>query len=134
MSFLSFLFPSSPETETSFNQSEREALVDLLYLGIYADNHLSQTEENALAQELDLIQWDSPQAASLYVNDAIVRARDARSNSDFAADYLADIANRLANPAVRAKALGTLDKIIRSDGTNEKETAFLDRVRAAFKA
>jgi len=52
MSFLSFLFPNKPEESSDWKQAQREALVDLLYLAIYADNHISLLEEKKVEEEL----------------------------------------------------------------------------------
>ncbi len=39
------LFHKNAKTKDELNQTEREAIVDLLTLGVYADNHLSLAED-----------------------------------------------------------------------------------------
>ena len=134
MSILSFLFPSDPKSQAKWNQGQLEALVDLLYLAIFADNHLSQLEEMAVKDELQMVEWKGDKSIDLYVHEAITRARDARSNPDYKADYLKEISNRLANEETRAQALEALEKVLVSDGSGEREKAFLRDVKVAFGA
>ncbi len=131
MSLFSFLFPSKPEETSAWSQTQREALVDLLYLSIYIDNHLSLIEEKKVEDELENADWDGPQSSILYVEAAINRARDAKSSSTVKAEYLADIADRLKEKKITA--LEALDNVLKSDGTDKREAAFLKEVRSAFK-
>ncbi|EDY84883.1 hypothetical protein VDG1235_4517 [Verrucomicrobiia bacterium DG1235] len=131
MSFLSFLFPAQPETASDWNQDQREALVDLLYLSIYVDNHISLLEEKKVEEELKRADWDGPTSSILYVQDAVTRGRNAKSDPAYKAEYLNSIANRLDEK--KTAALKALDKVLSSDGTDSKEASFLKEVAAAFK-
>ncbi len=131
MSLFSFLFPQKPEETSTWSQSQREALVDLLYLSVYIDNHLSLIEEKKVEDELKNAEWDGPQSSILYVESAINRARDAKSNATVKAEYLSSIADRLDEKKITA--LEALDNVLKSDGTDPKEASFLKEVRSAFK-
>ena len=131
MSLFSFLFPERPQETSSWSQEQREALVDLLYLSLYIDNHISLLEEKKLDEELKKADWDGPNAAVLYMESAITRARDAKSNTVVKAEYLSSIADRLAEKKITA--LEALDKVLSSDGTDSKEASFLKEVRSVFK-
>lgn len=131
MSFLSFLFPNKPEETSDWNQAQRESLVDLLYLAIYVDNHISLIEEKKVEEELQKADWDGPQSSLLYAEAAINRARDAKSNSTARSEYLSNIAERLDEKKITA--LESLDKVLSSDGTDPKEASFLKEARSAFK-
>ncbi|MBD5780377.1 hypothetical protein IEN85_12825 [Pelagicoccus sp. NFK12] len=131
MSLFSFLFPNKPEETSSWSQTQREALVDLLYLSIYIDNHLSLVEEKKVEDELKKADWDGLHSSSLYAQAAINRARDAKSNVRIKSEYLANIAERLDEKKITA--LEALDAVLSSDGTDKKEAAFLKEVRSAFK-
>ncbi len=47
-------------------QNEREAIIDLLLLGIYQDNHLSLAEDQVFHTEVDAFQWESTTAIEIY--------------------------------------------------------------------
>ncbi len=131
MSLFSFLFPAKPEETSDWNQTQCEALVDLLYLSIYIDNHISLIEESKVEEELKNADWDGPQSSILYVQAAINRARDAKSDAKVKGEYLTSIADRLDEK--KKAALEALDNVLKSDGTDTKEAAFLQEVRSAFK-
>lgn len=131
MSLFSFLFPNRPEETSTWKQEQKEALVDLLYLSMYVDNHISLIEEKKVEDELKKADWDGPNSSILYQQDAINRARDAKSNPAFKTEYLGSIALRLAEKKVTA--IEALDKVLSSDGTDTKEASFLKEVRSAFK-
>lgn len=132
MSLLSFLFPNSEESDSQWSQGQRQALVDLLYLAIYADNHLSQSEETAVRDELEKIEWSAPDSLDYYINAAIKRARDARNNEGYKNDYLSLISNHLEHDAARSTALEICQRVLSSDGSVAKEDTFLEAVRSAF--
>ncbi|MDQ8179416.1 hypothetical protein [Pelagicoccus sp. SDUM812005] len=131
MSLFSFLFPAKPEETSTWSQSQQEALVDLLYLSIYVDNHISLVEEKKVEDELKNANWGGPDSSVLYVESAINRARDAKGNATLKAEYLASIAERLDEKKVTA--IDALDNVLKSDGTDTKEAAFLKEVRSAFE-
>lgn len=106
-------------------------MVDLLYLSIYVDNHLSLVEEKKVEDELRNAKWDGPDSSILYIGDAITRARNAKADAAYKGEYLASIADRLDEKKITA--IEALDKVLSSDGTNSREAAFLKEVRSAFK-
>lgn len=105
--------------------------MDLLYLSVYVDNHISLIEEKKVEEELKSADWDGPGSSLLNVESAINRARDAKSDAKLKGDYLSSIADRLDEKKITA--LEALDNVLKSDGTDSKEAAFLKEVRSAFK-
>ncbi len=134
MSLFSFLFGSSTpnSAENAWNQTQREALVDLLYYAIYADNHLSTLEEHRITEELAAIHWDGAISLDHCVNRAITRARDARSDRSANESHLASIKERLGSESARSKAAALCEEVLRADGMADKERNFLKDVRAAL--
>ena len=59
------------------NQKQREALVDLLLLGMFADGSLKVSDDQKLLSVIDEIGWQSYQTPDLYFQSAIAKARDA---------------------------------------------------------
>ena len=58
-------------------QEQREAVVDLLLLGMFADAPLRVSEDQKLLSVIEEIGWESYQAPDLYLQSAIAKARDA---------------------------------------------------------
>jgi hypothetical protein len=57
-------------------QQQREAVVDLLLLGMFADAPLKVSEDQKLLSVIEEIGWHSYQDPDLYLQSAIARARD----------------------------------------------------------
>ena len=134
MPLLSFLFRSNPQQKPSsaWTQTQREALVDLLYYAIYADNHLSAAEETRIATELEKVEWDGPLSVEQAIERAIHRARDARSDPAAKTRLLASVKLRLSTETAISKAAALCEEVLRADGLADKESPFLAEVRAAL--
>ncbi len=134
MSLLSFLFGSNTphKPSSAWTQTQREALVDLLYYAIYADNHLSSAEETLIANELEKVEWDGPLSLEQAIERGIHRAREARSDPAAKTSLLASIKLRLSTETAISKAAALCEEVLRSDGLADKERAFLAEVRAAL--
>jgi hypothetical protein len=134
MKFLEKLFSSEQGSSLhgSMEQPEREAIIDLLLLGIYIDNHLSLSETSEFDTSTESLGWDSQTGPSIYISNATNRARDARSNEAATAELIAFVARRLTSVGSKDRALSLLNRLLMSDGKTEKETAFFKQVETAF--
>ncbi len=70
------------------NQPQREALFDILSLSIYADAHISLTEERLLESAFVAEGWDSEYPKSLFIDESLARAREAAESDDAMFDYI----------------------------------------------
>jgi hypothetical protein len=61
----------------NMNQKQREALVDLLLLGMFVDGSLKVSDDQKLRSVIEEIGWESYQTPDLYFQSAIAKARDA---------------------------------------------------------
>ncbi len=96
-------------------QEQREAVVDLLLLGMFADAPLRVSEDQKLLSVIEEIGWESYQAPDLYLQSAIAKARD-------------------ATDTLRQRALDYLTQFLGVDGAvDAEETKFLDLAKAALK-
>jgi len=118
------LFASSTTSETGIAQSEREAIVDLLLLAIYADNHISLDENQVLEDGLSDLGWDSGTSVSMYVNTANTKARNALSDETSHAEFMDSVTTRLNSATSKEKALGLLTELFEADGTSVAEEDF----------
>lgn len=114
-------------------QDAREALLDLLVLGMFIDRHIANAEGQFIREQALGFDWQGSRSIDRFVDASMRRARDA-IGSDVATDaYLADIASRLANPEAKAKALAACEELMTVDGQlAEKEQALLERARGQF--
>ena len=97
-------------------QPQREALVDLLLLGMFADRNLKVSEDQRILSLIQEIGWQSYQAPDLYFQAAIAKVRDA-SDTDARTRYrLHKISEALGDAETRAMALSHLAKFLALDG------------------
>lgn len=128
-----FLMTSPSESNPHFTQSEREAIVDLLHLCIYADAHIGGKESEAVARVVESVGWDTQMSFSGYEPRSIASARAARGDEAMLRDFLQRARERLASRDSRAFALAKCMELAASDGTDQREASLLTRIKAALQ-
>jgi Tellurite resistance protein TerB len=114
-------------------QKQREAVVDLLLLGMFADAPLRVSEDQKLLSVIEEIGWDSYQTPDLYLQSAIARARDASDTEAGTTHRLEKIAEKLHDPELRRQALQYLTQFLGVDGAvDAEESKFLELTKAAL--
>jgi hypothetical protein len=63
-------------------QQSREALIELLFLALYLDQHLSVDEDEVLNKALASLGWESDVACEVFIFKAFSRGREASSKID----------------------------------------------------
>ncbi|HEX3444929.1 MAG TPA: TerB family tellurite resistance protein [Chthoniobacterales bacterium] len=115
-------------------QKQREAVVDLLLLGMFADAPLKVSEDQKLVSVIEEIGWNSYQAPDLYLQSAIARARDTLETQGATKHRLEKIGEELNEPGLRQRALEYLTQFLGVDGAvDAEESKFLELVREALK-
>ncbi|MBE7498428.1 MAG: hypothetical protein HS117_26115 [Verrucomicrobiaceae bacterium] len=114
------------------NQPQREAILDLVILALFADSHLSLKEDNRLQEALDKIGWESLKPREIFFCNSMNRARKAAESEDATTAYIAARAKELSNVWSRTETLSLLESVLASDGVTPVESAFLARVKAAL--
>jgi hypothetical protein len=118
---------------TRLTQPQREATLDLLLLGIYADGKVSLTENERVYDLLSPFGWDSYQDAREYSQTATSRARGALESEGQLSVFLAGISARLEDEDVKKLALALLARLIESDNAaTESEADFYQTAKIAF--
>jgi len=105
-------------------QAHREALFDLLTLAIYADSHISLTEESLLESAFIAEGWDSEYPKSLFIDQAFARARLAADSEEEMIAYLEDCAAKFTTKGAQTEACGVLRQILERDGLTADESEF----------
>jgi uncharacterized tellurite resistance protein B-like protein len=118
---------------TKLTQPQREGVLDLLLLGIYADRAVRLAETERVYDLLSPFKWESYQDPREYSQTAISRARAATEDDAAMDDFLARISLRLGHEDVKKLALALLARLIESDDTaTESEADFYQKAKAAF--
>jgi hypothetical protein len=105
-------------------QPEREALFDLLTLSIYADAHVSLTEERLLESAFIAEGWDSKYPKSLFIDESFARAREMSESDETMIDYMNARAQAFKTKTAQKEALGVVANILKSDGEKPAENEF----------
>lgn len=113
-------------------QPQREAILDLVILALFADSHLSLKEDTALQAAFDKIGWESVKPRDIFFCNSMNRARKAAESEEGMSAYLKDRAGVLSTVWSKADAFSMLQSILASDGVTEDEKAFLGRVKAVL--
>jgi len=106
------------------NQPQREALFDVLTLSIYADAHISLTEERLLESAFIAEGWDSEYPKSLFIDESFARAREVSETDDAMFDYINEKAQAFTTKSVQKEVLGVVKNILKSDGETPEENEF----------
>ena len=136
MKFLKNLFSElskDSSTKPKLKQPESEAVIDLMLLGIYGDDHFSLSESRELDAISNSLAWKSNQDLSVYIDNAVVRVRNARLSDEATDEFIQYIARRLTSPGAKEYALELLNRLLRSDGKNEVEKVLFKKIEAIFK-
>src|SRR5258708_31739064 len=96
-------------------QEQREAVVDLLLLGMFADAPLRVSEDQKLLSVIEEIGWESYQAPDLYLQSAIAKARDAMDTEGGIKHRLEKIDQELNDNRLRPRALDYLTQFLCAD-------------------
>lgn len=114
-------------------QSQREAMVDLLVWTMYADNVLTLPENDRIDQMTEEMSWSSPMPPQLYVNVSIAKVRDAIDDAEASESLLNDISDRLGSEKMRMHAYEACRDLAKADGeVADKEMRFLSTIKTHF--
>jgi len=111
-------------------QPSREALIELLFLSLYLDNHLSIAEDSALESALANLGWDSPRPKEIFILNAFAKARKAADCPANTTEFLAERVKILKSDDQGTVAMEWLGKVLAADGMSAEEDRFLSRVHA----
>jgi len=120
-------------TQDGLTQEEREAIIDLLILGAYADSQLTLAEEEVFDGLKGSMNWESVTDISDYIDSSTAKARAIRSNPPAVNRFLEEVKARLASRSSITKALNLLHKVFISDGRSYEEANFYRRVENLLK-
>ncbi|HLO84494.1 MAG TPA: hypothetical protein VK203_05675 [Nostocaceae cyanobacterium] len=115
-----------------WNQSQKEALVDLCLLGMYSDDLISLAEQDFIEDESAQLKWESGISFSGYLQRSIPKIRAIKNDSQKKKELLQDISNRLTDNDLKRKAVEELEKLLVVDGLVKLEEEFLEEVKTVM--
>jgi hypothetical protein len=119
----------------SLDQVQREAIVDLLLLGMYADRHVAVAEQEFLAAAIATLGWDEFYSPEIYFQRVVPTVREVLGNADRTCGFLQNISARLDQVDVMKFAIEKFSTLIALDGVTEASEAVLfDAVMEIFFA
>jgi uncharacterized tellurite resistance protein B-like protein len=111
---------------TGFTDQQKQAVVDLLVLGMYADGNLDLIEDEKVRQVLDSIQFSSDSARQYFIDASFARARKHGGSAKTTRSYVSELAKNLPTPAMRRQVYSALEDSLMSDQKMaEKESELL---------
>lgn len=116
-----------------FTQQEREAIVDLLHLCLYADAHIGGKESQVVAKAIEAIGWDANLSFSAYEPRSIASARAARAAPENLKDFLTRAAARLVSQDSRRFAVDKCQELAASDGGDSREAELITSIKGALQ-
>jgi uncharacterized tellurite resistance protein B-like protein len=119
---------------TGFTDQQKQSLVDLLVLGMYADGHLDLIEDEIARQVLDSIQFSSDSARQYFLDASFARARKHGASPKTTRSYVSEIAKSFPTPAMRREVRDALEESLTSDhNLADKEKELLAVIAEEFK-
>ena len=119
---------------TEFTDQQKQAVVDLLVLGMYADGNLDLIEDEKARRVLDSIQFSSDSARQYFLDASFARARKHGASAKTTRSYVSEIAKAFPTPAVRRQVYTALEDSLASDhNLADKERELLIVVSEEFK-
>lgn len=111
-------------------QDSRQVLIELLFLSLYLDDHLSLAEDEVFSDALDSLGWDSPHPREKFIFSAFVAAREAASDAIKSESFLDARAGIIKRDGEEGPALTWLYRVLGSDGISPTEKRFLGQIEA----
>ena len=113
-------------------QDSRQALIEVLFLALYLDDHLSLTEDEVLSTALESLGWDSPKPREQFILSAFSAAREASDCDLKSEEFLNGRVATIKADGQEGPALTWLHRVLGADGITPSEQYFLNRLEGRF--
>lgn len=106
----------------------KQALIELLFLTLYQDGHLSIEEDSVLEKALNSLGWSKDEEDGISVGNAFAVVREAGSDELKSYEFLKSRTTAIRDAGHSAIALEWVGKVLGSDGMTGEENAYFARV------
>jgi len=107
---------------------DHQDIVELLFLALYQDEHLSIQEDSMLQKALVALGWEESEQTGPSVGKAFAVVREAKASDETKEAFLVERTSRIKEAGQSALALEWLGKVLGSDGIDKSEEWHLERV------
>jgi hypothetical protein len=111
-------------------QDSRQVLIELLFLSLYLDGHLSLAEDDVFGEALETLGWDSAFPRDRFIFAAFAGAREAAANAIKSEAFLNARTGIIKRDGEEGPALTWLYRVLGSDGISPSEQRFLKQIEA----
>jgi hypothetical protein len=119
---------------TGFTQEQKQALLDLLIVGMYADHNLASAEDDRVQKLLDGFQFQSDYERQKFSDAAFARASRQTASPEVIRAYVTQLASHFPTQDIRRRAYDTLNDLLTSDGrVTSEESQLLSATKAVFQ-
>jgi len=117
-----------------FTELQKQALLDLTMIAMYADGHLTSIEDQRVQRLLGAMGFDTDYDRGKQYDAAISRVSRHSQTAESALLHAAGLAQSFATQEQRRFVQSILDEIVTSDGhISLQESSLLSRVREAME-
>lgn len=113
-------------------QDSRKALIELLFLSLYMDNHVSLAEDEVLNEALESLGWESESPREPFIFKAFASSREAFGSLEKAEAFLNTRAITIKSAGDEGEAFTWLTRVLAADGLTAGEKYFLGRLESYF--
>src|SRR6516162_5297584 len=110
---------------TGLTQEQKQALLDLLIIGMYADHNLASAEDERVGRLLDTFRFPSEYERDKFSDAAFTRASRQSGSPEAIRAYVGQIAGHFPTREIRQRAYDILDDLLTSDGKVTSEESKL---------
>jgi uncharacterized tellurite resistance protein B-like protein len=117
-----------------FTEDQRQALLDLAMLAMYADGHLATVEDERVRRLLEAMPFSSEDERNRHYDASVARVSGYSMTAESAGTMAATLAERFANREQRQAVHGLLVDLVMSDScVSPQEGSFISVVRAVLQ-
>ena len=133
LNIIKTLFGHKETASDGLQQLQREGLIELLLIAMYADNKLTLNEDEMIKRQAESFCWDSGIYIDGFIEQATARVRDVHSISEKRLAFFQQIAEKLEDVETRQQAYNLCLQLFLSDGEQSvEETTFAGEIKSAF--
>ena len=115
-------------------QSQKEAIVELLIMTMYIDKSLKLEEDEAIKKYIETLQWESHMSVEYYLGIATAKVRKAVETPEKIRSFLEDVSNRVETVELKKQVLQICNDLAMADSEiSTKEQRFLELVAQVFQ-
>jgi hypothetical protein len=116
------------------SDAQKQALMDLLVVGMYADHNLASAEDACVGRLLDTFQFASDYDRQRFSDAAFTRASQHAGSPESIRAYVTQIAGTFPAREMRRSVYDTLNNLLTSDGkVTTEESQLLTTLKLAFQ-